>query len=207
MNNDTNPLLHNSVKTALKLQEQSSKKNAYASADPFRRHCDLGEAFTLAERSSAMLTPLKPLKTGAGGEIVPPSSLGYHGLEDRLKQPDLLDVDVTIKRTQLADEAGVFEMAIETAESVKAKGSIQKMLSHQLAGAHHHAMRLLGEADKQRDPMIKAKLMTTSTRLMEAFCKGALTLQKLQMGASQIVTVQHVQIHGGQAIIGNVGHK
>ena len=41
---------------------------------------------------------------------------------------------------------------------------------------------------------------------MEAFCKGALTLQKLQMGASQIVTVQHVQINGGQAIIGNVGH-
>ena len=42
---------------------------------------------------------------------------------------------------------------------------------------------------------------------MEAFCKGALTLQKLQMGASQIVTVQHVQINGGQAIIGNVGQR
>jgi hypothetical protein len=195
------------VKTALKLQEKSRKKNAYASADPFRRNCDLGEASTLAEQSSTMLTPLRALKTGAGGEIVPPDSLGYCGLEDRLTQPDLLDVDVTIKRTQLADDAGVFEMAIETAESVKAKGSVQKMLSHQLAGAHHHAMRLLGEADKQRDPMIKTKLMNTSTRLMEAFCKGALTLQKLQMGASQIVTVQHVQIHGGQAIIGNVGHK
>ena len=87
-----------------------------------------------------------------------------------LKQPDLLDVDVTIKRTQLANEAGVFEMAIEAAE------------------------------------IIKAKLMNTSTRLMEAFCKGALTLQKLQMGASQIVTVQHVQIKGVQVIIGNMGH-
>ena len=117
----------------------------------------------------------------------------------------MLDVDVTIKRTQLADDAGVFEMAIEIAESVKAKGSVQKMLSHQLAGAHHHAMRLLGEADKQRDPMIKAKLMNTSTRLMEAFYKSALTLQKIQVGARQIVTVQHVQINGGQAIIGNVG--
>jgi len=193
------------VKTALKLQEQSLRKKAYASTDPVRRHCDLGEASTLAEQSTAMLTHLKPLKTGAGGEIIPPDSLGYHGLADRLKQPDLLDVDVTIKRTQLADDAGVFEMAIETAESVKAKGSVQKMLSHQLAGAHHHAMRLLGDAEKQQDPMIKAKLMNTSTRLMEAFCKGALTLQKLQMGASQIVTVQHVQINGGQAIIGNVG--
>ena len=197
-----------SVKQALKFQQQSDFKKAHASTtDPIRRHCDLGEATTMAEQSSLALAPLKPLKTGAGGEIIPPASLGHHGLEDRLKQPDLLDVDVTIKRTQLADDAGVFEMAIETAESVKAKGSVQKMLSHQLAGAHHHAMRLLGEADKQRDPMIKAKLMNTSTRLMEAFCKGALTLQKLQMGASQIVTVQHVQINGGQAIIGNVGQR
>ena len=208
MDNDTNQRLNNSVRTALKLQEQAEIKRAHASTSDFaRRHCDLGEASTLVEQSTAMLTPLKPLETVAGGEIIPPSPLGYHGLEDRLKQPDLLNVDVTIKRTQLADEAGVFEMAIETAESVKAKGSIQKMLSHQLAGAHHHAMRLLGEADKQKDPMIKAKLMNTSTRLMEAFCKGALTLQKLQTGANQIVTVQHVQINGGQAIIGNVGQR
>jgi len=59
----------------------------------------------------------------------------------------------------------------------------------------------LGEADKQKDPMIKAKLMNTSTRLMEAFSRGALTLQKLQAGANQIVTVQHVSVNG-QAVIG-----
>lgn len=203
----SNPPPKETVKTALKLQERALRKRAQASTiDSVRRHFDLGEASALSEQSSTALTPFRPLKTGAGGEIIPPASFGCHGLEDRLKQPDLLAVDVTIKRTQLADDAGVFEMAIETADSVKAKGSVQKMLSHQLAGAHHHAMRLLGEAHKQKDPMIKAKLMNTSTRLMEAFCKGALTLQKLQMGASQIVTVQHVQINGGQAIIGNVGH-
>jgi hypothetical protein len=72
----------------------------------------------MAEQSSLALTPASPLKTGAGGEIIPPASLGHYGLEDRLKQPDLLDVDVTIKRTQLADDAGVFEMAIDTAQSV-----------------------------------------------------------------------------------------
>ena len=196
------------MKTALKLQQQSLTKQAHASTtDPVRRHCDLSEARAMAEQSSLALTPHQPLKTTQGASsLIPPAPLGHRGLEDRLKQPDLLDVDATIKRTQLADDAGIFEMAIETADSVRAKDSVQKMLSHQLAGAHHHAMRLLGEADKQRDPMIKAKLMNTSTRLMEAFCKGALTLQKLQTGANQIVTVQHVQINGGQAIIGNVGH-
>jgi len=197
----------NTPYSSLKLKERALAKRVHASStDPIRHACDLGEAKILDDESLALITPCKPLKTGAGGEIIPPAELGHHGLEDALREPDLLDCDVTIKRTQLADDAGVFEMAIETAESTKAKGSVQKMLSHQLAAAHHHAMRLLGEAEKQRDPMIKAKLMNTSTRLMEAFCKGALTLQKLQTGANQIVTVQHVSVNG-QAIIGNVGQK
>lgn len=198
----------NNVKTALKIQERAIKKRVLISkTDPIRRQCDLDESIFLEEQSAVMLASQDSLKTGLGDEIIPPTELGYHGLECVLKEPDMLDVDVTIKRTQLADDAGVFEMAIETAESAKAKGSVQKMLTHQLAGAHHHAMRLLGDADKQKDPLIKAKLMNTSTRLMEAFFKGALTLQKLQRGANQIVTVQHVSINGGQAIIGNVGHK
>ena len=152
--------------------------------------------------------PSEPQASIAQCDINSTTPLSYRlrmpGLENALKSPDNLSLEGTIKRTDLADKAGVFELAIETAESTKAKDSVQKMISHQLAAAHHHAMRLLGDADKQRDPMIKAKLMNTSTRLMEAFCKGALTLQKLQMGASQIVTVQHVSING-QAIIGNVG--
>ena len=191
-----------SAKTAIKLRQQSLHKIATASkTDPIRREFDLGEARLLHKQSEVMITPSQPLSKGLGDEIVPPVELGYSGLEHALKEPDLLDCDATIKRTQLADDAGVFEMAIETAESAKAKGAVQKMLSHQLAAAHHHAMRLLGEADRQKDPMIKAKLMNTSTRLMEAFSKGALTLQKLQAGANQIVTVQHVSVNG-QAIIG-----
>jgi hypothetical protein len=66
-------------------------------------------------------------------------------------------------------------------------------------------MRLIAESNDQRDPMIKAKLTNTAVRLMDAYARGALTLQKLQTGASQIVTVQHVSINGGQAVIGNVG--
>jgi hypothetical protein len=39
---------------------------------------------------------------------------------------------------------------------------------------------------------------------MDAFAKAALTLQRLQTGASQVVQVQHVQVNGGQAVIGNL---
>ncbi len=193
------------MRTAIRLRQHAAHKRLYAPPyDPIRADCDIQEARILDKEADRLLTPLKPLRNGVGREVIPPEGVGMPGLEYALKSPDNLSLEGTIKRTDLADKAGVFELAIETAESTKAKDSVQKMISHQLAAAHHHAMRLLGDADKQRDPMIKAKLMNTSTRLMEAFCKGALTLQKLQMGASQIVTVQHVSING-QAIIGNVG--
>ena len=196
------------VKEALVMKEQALQRRVTATyKNSTRRDFDLGEARILEEEAEAYLTPQEPLKTALGGEILPPHSFGMIGLEGTLKEPDMLDCEVSVERTQLADKAGVFEMAIQTAEDAKAKGSIQKMLTHQMAAAHKHCMRLIAESNDQRDPMIKAKLTNTAVRLMEAYSKGALTLQKLQAGATQIVTVQHVSINGGQAVIGNVGGR
>ena len=190
---------------AIKLQEQSLRKKVLASTtDAVRRKCDLGEADDLTSQSMALMTPPEPLKTGLGGEVIPTIDQGLPGLELALKEPDLLDVEVTIQRTQLADRAGVFEMALEASESVRAKNSIQRMQAHQLALAHKYAMDLMADAAKQRDPIIKVKLINCSARLMDAYSKGALALQRLQLGVNQIVQVQHVQVNG-QAVIGNVG--
>jgi len=123
-----------------------------------------------------------------------------------LNNPNLLDAEVTIQRTQLADRAGEFEMAIDASESIRAKNSIQRMQAHQLELAHKYSMELMADASKQRDPIIKVKLMNCSARLMDAYSKGALALQRLQQGANQIVQVQHVQVHG-QAVIGNIGGR
>jgi len=195
------------ARNAIKLQEQSHRKRAAASTtDPIRRACDLGEADDLASQSVALITPSVPLHRGLGGEVIPTIEQGLSGLEVALNSPNLLDAEVTIQRTQLADKAGVFEMAIEASESVKAKNSIQRMQAHQLALAHKYAMELMADASKQRDPMIKVKLMNCSARLMDAYSKGALALQRLQQGANQIVQVQHVQVHG-QAVIGNVAGR
>ena len=76
----------------------------------------------------------------------------------------------------------------------------------QLALAHKYSMELMADASKQRDPIIKVKLINCSARLMDAYSKGALALQRLQQGANQIVQVQHVQVHG-QAVIGNIGGR
>ena len=98
----------------------------------------------------------------------------------------------------------MFELAIEAAESSKAKGAVQQMICHQMAAAHKHAMRLLGESEKERDSIEKCRMATTAGKLMDAFSRAAVALQRLQTGSSQVVTVQHVQINGGQtAIVGN----
>ena len=193
------------ARAAIKLQEQSHRKRATASTtDPIRRKCDLAEADDLARQSVALITPPRPLQASLAGEVIPTIDQGLPGLELALREPDLLDVEVTIQRTQLADRAGVFEMAIEASESVRAKNSIQRMQAHQLALAHKYAMDLMADASKQRDPIIKVKLINCSARLMDVYSKGALALQRLQQGVNQIVQVQHVQVNG-QAVIGNLG--
>ena len=193
------------VAQGIKLRQSAKQKALLAtSKDPVRAHFDVGVAEAMVIESDALLSPVEPLQTGSGGEIVPPYGLGLSGLELALKEPDLLDAEVTIKRTELADKAGVFEMAIEASESVKAKNSIQRMQAHQLALAHKYAMELMADASKQKNPIFKVKLMNCSARLMETYSKGAIALQRLQSGASQVVQVQHVQVNG-QAVIGNVG--
>jgi len=193
------------VAQAIKLRQNAKQKMLLAnSKDPVRAQFDACVAEGMVAESTALLCPAEPLQKGTGGEIVPPYTLGLSGLEFALKEPDLLDAEVTIKRTDLADKAGVFEMAIEASESVKAKNSIQRMQAHQLALAHKYAMELMADASKQKNPIFKVKLMNCSARLMEAYSKGAIALQRLQSGASQVVQVQHVQVNG-QAVIGNVG--
>ena len=198
-------MVSSTSRDAIKLQEQSLRKKVLASTtDAVRRKCDLAEADDLARQSVALITPPRPLQASLAGEVIPTIDQGLPGLELALREPDLLDVEVTIQRTQLADRAGVFEMAIEASESVRAKNSIQRMQAHQLALAHKYAMDLMADASKQRDPIIKVKLINCSARLMDAYSKGALALQRLQQGVNQIVQVQHVQVNG-QAVIGNLG--
>ena len=194
-----------SAKQGILLRQQAQKKRLLAPAyDPIREDCDLGEAKLIESEGSALLTPLEPLKTGSGGEIIPPEGMGLNGLESTLKTPDNLALEATIQRTDLADKAGVFELAIEAAESAKAEGAVQKMICHQMAAAHRHAMRLLAESEIQRDSVEKCRMATTASKLMDAFSRAATALQRLQTGSSQVVTVQHVQINGGQtAIVGN----
>ena len=192
------------VKKALHYQREAERKRALApSNDPVRFEFDQKWADALEEDAKALLSPDNPLEMGSGGEIIPPSSVSASGLEVILRKPDLLNLGASTQRTDLIEKAGVLDLAVETSHQSNAKGPIQKMITHQLASAHKRALELMAEAASIKDPELSTKKDRAAAKMMEAFSRGALTLQRLQTGASQVVMVQHLQVNG-PAVIGNV---
>ena len=190
---------------AVKLKHSAEKIRLLAPEyDPIRQDMAHQEAKDLERQAFTLLKSPETLAKGLGGEIIPPTTKGMPGLEEALKSPDLMNLEATIQRTLLADQAGVFDLALDAAESIKAKDAVQQMLSHQMAAAHRHAMRLLAESEKEREAEYACKKALTASKLIDAFTKAAQTLQRLQTGANQIVTVQHVQVNGQAFIQGGV---
>ena len=185
-----------SIKTAIKEELVASKKFLIATeqSDEIRTDFAAREHLSAQVDLSAARTPLKPLKWGLGGEIIPPTCAGMSGLESALKTPDLLNVEATIQRADLADKAGVFELALQASESVSAQNAVEQMLVHQMTAAHRHSMRLLSESEKDKDPQWATKKVALAARLMDAYARGALTLQRLQSGPNQSIVVQQVQV-------------
>lgn len=195
------------VRAALKMQRDAQRRRALApDYDPVRRDFDLGLADELDREAQALLTPREPLQTGLGGEIVPPIENGLPGLELALQKPDLLSLGASEQRAQLLEQNKVLELGIETAKDTRAEGSVQKMISHQMAAAHKRAMNLLAESQEAKDVEVACKKARTAAKMMDAFSRAALTLQRLQTGASQVVQVQHVQVNG-PAVIGMGGRQ
>ena len=184
------------LKTAFKHELDARQKYLIAAEGNDNTRTDLAKKIwedSQRELTAARMPP-EGLKTGLGGEIIPPTCLGMPGLENALKAADLLSVEATIQRTNLADKAGVFDLALDAADSVAAQNSIQIMLAHQLAAAHRHSMRLLAESEKETDPQWSVKKVALATRLMDAYARGALALQRLQSGPNQSIVVQQVQV-------------
>ena len=195
------------VSQALKMQREAQRRRTLAPEyDPIRRDFELGLADQMDREAQALLIPQQPLQTGLGGEIIPQLEDDMPGLELALKQPDLLNLDASVQRSSLIERAGVLELGIETAKDTRAQGSVQKMISHQMAAAHKRAMNLLAESQEAKDVEVACKKARTAAKMMDAFSRAALTLQRLQTGASQVVQVQHVQVNG-PAVIGMGGRQ
>jgi len=187
--------------------------------DPLAARFMRDDAAVLETAAADALTLDTPPPVGAGGELVPAGDQikrGGGNLVDMVERPDAVTAQASMDRLKLADEVHCVPLAVDAAETIQAKNSIEKMLAHQLAAAHKLAMTFAGQArelaDYARtdtygrlrdvDAAGASRAASSSARMMDAFQKGVLVLHKLRTGGTQTVTVQHVNVsNGGQAVV------
>jgi hypothetical protein len=168
--------------------------------------------------------PERMAEVGAGGELVPFDNAGLvSAFRDTLVHPDSVIKDASHDRLELLKKAGVVEMGLDASATTNAANSVEKMLSHELAAAHAAVMKMFGQVREAQAAMpdaceravlsgdygsLNKEICRTGgaiARLMLAMQQGALTLQRLRLGARQTVRVEYVQLTqiapGGQAVV------
>lgn len=138
----------------------------------------------------------------AGGEIVATSDA-----RDTKLTTDIVSLEASNERVNLVSSLGhdIAALALDTANAVGAVGSVEQMLAHQIAAAHHQAMSLLAKAAVEPDTKQELQYSSLAAQWMTAMNKAVLTLKKLKASGEQRITIQHVNVSdGGQAVIGDV---
>ena len=151
-----------------------------------------------------------------GGELVP---VDDPELRDTVTNPDYVTLDASRDRLELADRSNVLESALDAADTIDAGNSLEKMLAHQMALLHKHAMKIgIRMEDMQhvarpserlevRERNVEyCRLAGTLQRLTATYANAFLTLQRVRSKGRQTVivkhTVQHVHVNqGGQAVV------
>lgn len=167
---------------------------------------------------------------GAGGELILNNLQGEETglrLRNTVADPDMVTASASIDRTRAVEAAGCLDMALDVADTIEAKNSVERMLAHQMASAHQMAMRFAETANSYLDRAYAsalyngghdhrtvanteaARAANAASRMIATFQEAALTLAKIRGGGKQTVVVQHVNVNdGGQAVIaGKVSRK
>ena len=174
------------------------------SSDIYRYEVDSAVARINRSESIQALSLKDPLIRAVGNELIQPELLASSGVNESLSAPNKVVANASIDRVEMLKDVNLLDMGLSTAHDMKASNSVQQMLSHQLATAHKYAMENFKNSEHYKDPSVKVKFGNLAVRLMEAYSRGALTLQRLQNGNSQTVTVQHVNVEGQAVITGSL---
>ncbi len=157
---------------ALKKKQQAkfeqSLGNDYDKIAPGKGLVNYSLARKLEKEADDLLTLKEPAQMTKGNEALPISNCS-HGIVETLKDPDLINIEASQSRIELADKADILCMAVDAAESIDAKNSIEKMLAHQMAACHKYAMTLLEKTHDNRNTMDVQRLINASARLMNAY--------------------------------------
>src|SRR5262245_44827126 len=113
------------------------------------------EASAFLELRSHALDVIGPLppKAGNGGELLMVTremQADVPGLIDTVRErPSMLAAEASETRLKLTGNAIV--LAVDAAESIQARNSLEKMLAHQLAAAHKLAMHMVEQSTRLVD--------------------------------------------------------
>jgi hypothetical protein len=200
-------------------QHRQVADHLQAEGDIVGPHCERAEAKRLEREAELLLDPALncgtgPTTVGNGGEIATGTPAMSRFVNTVRERPDMLMVDASRQRMELADKLNILPLSLDVASTIQAENSLEKMLAHQLAGAHTMALELQAEARElmqrfkrtgyvhQHLSIEAGRTMNASARMMDTFQHGLLTLQKIRSGGQQTVVVQHVNVSdGGQAMV------
>jgi hypothetical protein len=120
---------------------------------------ELVDAAGMETAAVAFLDPRNPgnnympstLAPGNGGEMVllkPEEVSDVPRFVDTVREsPDVLTARASRTRLELASKAGVLDLGVDLAQTIKARNSFEKMIAHQLAALHCLAMNAVARGD------------------------------------------------------------
>jgi hypothetical protein len=152
----TGPSTPKTTADAIRQQVHATRKralsNKLACDDPIGARWELLEASDM-ERYAAEFLQLSPehAEVGTGGEMVPTGekTMDRPDLVDTVRsQPDLINARASVARLELVADTGALDLAVDVADTIKARNSLEKMLAHQIAAAHALAMRFAAKSEQ-----------------------------------------------------------
>jgi hypothetical protein len=229
--NSTRPCKPETVEDALRLEAGAALNRAVGQSmiregDRFDGLHELVDAAGMEAAAAAFLDPRNPannympstLAPGNGGEMVllkPDEVSDAPRLVDTVREsPDVLTARASRTRLELASKAGVLELGVDLAQTIKARNSFEKMIAHGITALHRLAMNAAARADDltklhksfpgEHAYSIEAnRNATTAARLVTTIIDGYVALDRVRRGGRQTIKViQQVAVApGGKAVV------
>lgn len=229
--NPNRPAKPANMKQALEIQSGAAVNRAIGQAmidegDTLNGRFQLAQADTMDARVADYMDigshVTGPVKPGNGGEVIVATREAWGaipGVIDTVRQsPGMLAADASRQRLVLTGNA--LTLAVDAADSIQPRNSLEKMLAHQLAASHRLGMLFadgaaaLIEKHKHSGAVVQsvesARQANAAARMFASFQEGLLALDRIRRGGKQTVKVvhQHVQVGpGGQAVVAAGGVK
>jgi hypothetical protein len=218
-----------SATDAVQMRQRAAEKKTFAAdraahGDQIDARYANAEADALERDALDVLDPLThttaPIQIGRGGELATGAAMMQPYVDTvRAHRIGLSMTPPALAWNWRADRRPT--MALDAAETIQASNNVERMLVHELAAAHSLCMRMMAAAGENlaaykntghqypHRRIEAARMANTAARLMDAYQRGLLTLDRMRNGGRQVVTVQHVNVSaGGQAVVaGSVGTR